>query len=120
MALTHFKSKDLERLHRQGRFWHTFFPTDPTTNNGSVGGAIIAQYGKEKTVTRVLGGMGSPYPISIDEVTATSIFTPTVALAETWSGNHQRVFLAGDACHQTIPSGGYGMNMGLADAWDLG
>lgn len=74
----------------------------------------------EKTVARVLGGMGSPYPISIDEVTATSIFTPTVALAETWSGNNQRVFLAGDACHQTIPSGGYGMNMGLADAWDLG
>ncbi|KAJ5459110.1 monooxygenase [Penicillium desertorum] len=140
VALTHFKSKDLERLHRQGRFWHTFFPTDPTTNNGSVGGAIIAQDGKEtwtvhdylgsdynaddvtaeKTVARVLGGMGSPYPISIDEVTATSIFTPTVALAETWSGKHQRVFLAGDACHQTIPSGGYGMNMGLADAWDLG
>ena len=140
MALTHFKSKDLERLHRQGRFWHTFFPTDPTTNNGSVGGAIIAQDGKEtwtvhdylgsdynaddmtaeKTVARVLGGMGSPYPISIDEVTATSIFTPTVALAKTWRGNHQRVFLAGDACHQTIPSGGYGMNMGLADAWDLG
>ncbi|KAJ5885451.1 monooxygenase [Penicillium taxi] len=35
-------------------------------------------------------------------------------------GNHQRVFLAADACHQTIPSGGYGMNMGLADTWDLG
>ncbi|KAJ5597214.1 monooxygenase [Penicillium hordei] len=94
-----------------------FFPTDPTINNGSAGGAIIAQDGKEtwtvhdylgfdynaenvtaeKTVARVLGGMGSPYPISIDEVTATSIFTPTVPLAETWSGNHQRVFLAGDA-----------------------
>ena len=70
----------------------------------------------EKTVARALGGMGSPYPISIGEVTATSIFTPTVALAETWSRNYQRVFLAGDACHRTIPSGGYGMNMGLADA----
>ncbi|KAI2707771.1 hypothetical protein CBS147332_6829 [Penicillium roqueforti] len=125
---------------RQGRFWHTFLPTDPTTNNGSVGGAIITQDGKEtwtvhdylgsdynaadvtveKTVAQFLGGMGSPNAISIDEVTATSIFTPTVVLAETWSGNHQRVFLAGDACHQTIPLGGYGMNMGLADAWDLG
>ncbi|CAI7633378.1 unnamed protein product [Penicillium manginii] len=122
------------------RFWHTFFPMDPATNNGSVGGAIIAQDGKEtwtvhdylgsdynaddvkaeKTVARVLGGMGSPYPISPDEITITSIFTPTVALAKTWTGNHQRVFLAGDSCHQTIPSGGYGMNMGLADAWDLG
>ncbi|KAJ5927784.1 monooxygenase [Penicillium verhagenii] len=64
--------------------------------------------------------MGSHYPISLDGITANSILTPTVALAKTWTGNHQRVFLAGDSCHQTIPSGGYGMNMGLADAWDLG
>jgi FAD-dependent monooxygenase len=31
-----------------------------------------------------------------------------------------RVFLAGDACHQVIPTGGYGMNTGLADAVDIG
>ncbi|THY84185.1 hypothetical protein D6C92_09372 [Aureobasidium pullulans] len=140
VALVHFRSTDLKNLHCQGKFWHTFFPTDPTTHNGSVGGAIIAQDGEqtwtvhdylgsdynpdeitaEKTIARVLGGMGNPFPIVIDEVFATSIFTPTVALAKSWSGPHRRVFLAGDACHQTIPSGGYGMNMGLADAWDLG
>jgi FAD-dependent monooxygenase len=27
---------------------------------------------------------------------------------------------AGDAAHQNIPTGGYGMNMGIADAWELG
>ena len=31
-----------------------------------------------------------------------------------------RVFLAGDACHLHPPSGGHGMNTGIADAADLG
>ncbi|WP_077038252.1 FAD-dependent monooxygenase, partial [Pelomonas sp. KK5] len=31
-----------------------------------------------------------------------------------------RVFLAGDACHLHPPYGGHGMNMGIADAVDLG
>lgn len=31
-----------------------------------------------------------------------------------------RVFLAGDAAHQNVPTGGYGMNTGLGDAFDIG
>jgi 2-polyprenyl-6-methoxyphenol hydroxylase-like FAD-dependent oxidoreductase len=31
-----------------------------------------------------------------------------------------RVFLAGDACHLNPPHGGFGMNMGIGDAVDLG
>lgn len=30
------------------------------------------------------------------------------------------MFLAGDAAHQYIPTGGYGMNTGIGDAVDLG
>ena len=33
---------------------------------------------------------------------------------------HERIFLAGDACHLHPPYGGYGMNLGIADAVDLG
>ena len=39
-------------------------------------------------------------------------------LAERYQGG--RVFLAGDAAHQYIPTGGYGMNTGIGDAVDLG
>ena len=31
----------------------------------------------------------------------------------------QRVFLAGDACHLFVPTGGFGMNTGIGDAVDL-
>lgn len=31
-----------------------------------------------------------------------------------------RVFLAGDAAHQNVPTGGYGMNTGLGDSFDIG
>src|SRR4029077_1315116 len=31
----------------------------------------------------------------------------------------RRVFLAGDACHLFVPTGGFGMNTGIGDAVDL-
>jgi len=34
--------------------------------------------------------------------------------------SRQRIFLAGDACHTHPPFGGFGMNMGIGDAVDLG
>jgi len=39
-------------------------------------------------------------------------------IADTYSRG--RVFLAGDACHLHPPFGGFGMNMGIGDAVDLG
>jgi hypothetical protein len=48
----------------------------------------------------------------------TSAWTPHLLVAERYSLD--RVFLAGDAAHQYIPTGGYGMNTGIGDACDLG
>jgi 2-polyprenyl-6-methoxyphenol hydroxylase-like FAD-dependent oxidoreductase len=58
-------------------------------------------------------GLDLPYEVlSADEWTASRL------IAERY--RDRRVFLAGDACHLHPPFGGYGMNMGVADAVDLG
>lgn len=51
-----------------------------------------------------------------------------VLAVDRWSGHRliadryrdRRIFLAGDACHLHPPFGGFGMNMGVGDAVDLG
>lgn len=58
-------------------------------------------------------GIDLPYEIlSSDEWIASRLIADRYQVA--------RVFLAGDACHLHPPFGGYGMNMGVADAVDIG
>ena len=58
-------------------------------------------------------GIDLPYEIlSSDEWVASEL------LADRY--RRGRIFLAGDACHLHPPFGGYGMNMGVGDAVDLG
>ena len=136
VLLVHFKSKDLTRLHKQGQFWHIFFLVEP----GIFGGAIIAQdeidtwtvhqflplgtdtstISPQDVVDTVLGGLNGKYPIKIDEVLVRSEWRPSIAVARTWASPEHRIFIAGDAAHQNIPTGGYGMNTGIGDAYDLG
>lgn len=52
------------------------------------------------------------------EVLSSGNWTAHELLAERYSEG--RVFLAGDACHLHPPYGGYGMNLGIGDAVDLG
>jgi 2-polyprenyl-6-methoxyphenol hydroxylase-like FAD-dependent oxidoreductase len=58
-------------------------------------------------------GIDLPYRILSSEIWMVSRL-----LADRYSSG--RVFLAGDACHIHPPFGGFGMNMGIADAADLG
>jgi hypothetical protein len=136
MLLVHFKSRDLTRLHKQGRFWHLMCITEP----GVFGGVMIAQdemdtwtchyilppgtdastIDSKEAVYTVLGGLNGRYEIEIDELLVRSVWTPSIAVARNYASQSQRVFLAGDAAHQNIPTGGYGMNMGIGDAYDLG
>ncbi|MGE4430999.1 MAG: FAD-dependent monooxygenase [Sphingobium sp.] len=58
-------------------------------------------------------GIDMPYRIlSSDEWVASRLLADHYRLG--------RVFLAGDACHLHPPFGGFGMNMGVSDAVDLG
>ncbi|TAQ88238.1 hypothetical protein B7494_g3419 [Chlorociboria aeruginascens] len=46
-------------------------------------------------------------------------FTDETRVAERWSDEHGRVFLAGDAAHSHTPFGAHGLNSGLQDASNL-
>jgi hypothetical protein len=66
-----------------------------------------------KALIRQATGLGLPIEIlSNDEWVAHRL------IADRY--RDRRVFLAGDACHLHPPFGGYGMNMGIGDAVDLG
>ncbi|MBX9827295.1 MAG: FAD-dependent monooxygenase [Xanthobacteraceae bacterium] len=59
--------------------------------------------------------LGGDFPVEWVDV---NIWRRRSALAERYGRG--RVFLAGDAVHQLSPTGGMGMNTGVADAADLG
>ena len=52
------------------------------------------------------------------EVICRSTWSPRALLAQRYAD--RRVLLAGDACQVRPPTGGYGMNLGMADAVDIG
>lgn len=66
-----------------------------------------------KDLVRRATGLDFPF-----EVLASDPWVCHRLLAERYRAG--RVFLAGDACHLHPPMGGYGMNMGIGDAVDLG
>jgi 2-polyprenyl-6-methoxyphenol hydroxylase-like FAD-dependent oxidoreductase len=119
--MVHFRSRDLNELHRHGQFWHYF---------KSGGGVLIAQDEKDSWTfhtPRFEGETGDPAKLiadrmglspRIDEILLTSRWQPRFVLADSYAEG--RVFLAGDAVHQVMPSGGYGMNTGVGDAIDIG
>ncbi|KAJ4986253.1 FAD binding domain-containing protein [Stagonosporopsis vannaccii] len=89
---------------------HLFLPPDTD----------ISPINSEDAVHTVLGGLHGKYKIEIDEILVRSVWTPSIAVAQRWSSLNNCVFIAGDAAHQNIPTGGYGMNMGISDAYNLG
>ena len=58
--------------------------------------------------------VGEPFA---HRVLIANAWAPHLVVADSYAQG--RVFLAGDAVHQYSPTGGYGMNTGIADAFDL-
>ena len=120
--MIHFKSSDFEILAKFGAAYHlqTGF------------GTLIAQNGKDIWTLHVVISSDTDLK-SIDpadlvrqfagtdfefEILVENHWTPHLVVADTY--RNKRVMLAGDAAHQFIPTGGYGMNTGVWDAADLG
>jgi 2-polyprenyl-6-methoxyphenol hydroxylase-like FAD-dependent oxidoreductase len=122
--MTHFRTNDSQAralLQRWGPTWHY----------QSIHGTLIAQndvdtwtlhtrYPENQTdgaapEELVARFAGRSIPM---EVLVANPWSPHLLVAQ--SAGTDRVLLAGDAAHQYIPTGGYGMNTGIGDAFGLG
>ncbi|GAB3519792.1 FAD-dependent monooxygenase [Phytohabitans suffuscus] len=121
--MVHFKSRDLETLHRHGRFWHYF----------AFRYIIIAQDEVDTWTAHVNGMAPDEFDVppadpaaflldtmrvdlKIDKVLLTSRWRPGFTIADRYRAG--RVLLAGDSAHRMFPTGAYGMNTGIGDAID--
>lgn len=120
--MIHFKSEDTALLQRFGIAWHYQAPT----------GTLIAQNDVD-TWTLHARFPEAQDPDSVNPMDTLRTFlgadiTAEILVANPWEPHllladayrKGRVFLAGDAAHQYIPTGGYGMNTGIGDAVTLG
>ncbi|MEO0410821.1 MAG: FAD-dependent monooxygenase [Pseudomonadota bacterium] len=115
--MVHFRSNAHDVLARFGVAYHL----------QTAHGTLIAQNGKDIWTLQTLADPDSDPDallrnfVGCDfdyEILVANPWTPHMVVASQY--RDRRVFLAGDACHQVIPTGGYGMNTGVGDAIDLG
>jgi len=120
--MVHFRSTAHDVLQRWGIAWHYQSPlgTLIAQNDHDIWtlharleeGTAVDQIDPAALLTRFCG-------TSFDhKILVANAWTPHLLLAQAYGRG--RVFLAGDAAHQYIPTGGYGMNTGIGDAVDLG
>ena len=120
--MTHFRSTATNLLQQFGIAWHY----------QSVHGTLIAQNDKDVWTLHSRFPPGQE-PADVDpgallrkfagtdfehQILVANHWTPHLLVADSYRKG--RVLLAGDAAHQYIPTGGYGMNTGIGDAYDLG
>lgn len=121
--MVHFRSDARDVLQRWGIAWHYQSPTH---------GVMICQDDRETWTLQAPIPEGAD-PDALDPMALLQAFLGTRIDCEILQANHWmahllvadcygkgRVFLAGDSAHQYIPTGGYGMNTGVGDAFDLG
>jgi 2-polyprenyl-6-methoxyphenol hydroxylase-like FAD-dependent oxidoreductase len=119
--MTHFRSDARKLLQRWGIAWHY----------QSIHGTLIAQNDKDIWTLHSRFPAGQS-PETVDPSALLSRFVGAtfdhqILVANHWSPHllvadryvRSRVLLAGDAAHQYIPTGGYGMNTGIGDAFDV-
>jgi 2-polyprenyl-6-methoxyphenol hydroxylase-like FAD-dependent oxidoreductase len=118
--MTHFLSDARHLLQRWGVTWHyqsnngTLIAQDDrnTWTLQSRGPALEGQDVDPSTLLRNFAGQDFAHKILV-----ANPWWPHLLVADAYGAG--RVLLAGDAAHQYIPTGGYGMNTGIGDAFDL-
>lgn len=122
-----FKCRDLPSLHNKGkayRFifigregtWLTIVAIDGADRwrMSIIGDKSKRQVPESEIRELIVRAMGKPFKFEIESIMP---WTRRELVAESYGTD--RVFLAGDACHMMSPTGGFGMNTGIADAVDL-
>jgi phenol 2-monooxygenase len=61
-----------------------------------------------------------PYTLEVRDVGWSSVYAIGQRLCDRFDDHRHRVFIAGDACHTHSAKAGQGMNVSMADAWNLG
>lgn len=74
-----------------------------------------AKYTSDDMKSMIIRSTGIDIPL---EIVSSDEWVASTLIADRYSSG--RAFLIGDACHLHPPFGGYGMNMGVGDAVDLG
>ena len=120
--MTHFRSDDRALLQRWGTAWHYQSPLGTliaqndrdlwTLHSRAPDDADLRDVDPAALLRRFLGADIA------HRIDVANRWSPHLLLADAYRSG--RVFLAGDAAHQYIPTGGYGMNTGIGDACDLG
>lgn len=119
--MVHFRSQAREMLQRWGIAWHYQSPAGTLIAQDDVDhwtlhtrpkpGDDLDQVEPDALLSRF---MGRSIPC---EIFVANPWTPHMLVAEAY--RQGRALLVGDAAHQYNPTGGYGMNTGIADACDL-
>ncbi|MFM0114733.1 FAD-dependent monooxygenase [Paraburkholderia nemoris] len=120
--MVHFRSDRRDLLLRWGNAWHyqSAFGTLIAQNDHDTWtlhsrlptGVSLDAINPADQITRFVG-------TAIEhEVLQANPWSPHLLVADAYGRG--RVFLVGDAAHQYIPTGGYGMNTGVGDAFDIG
>jgi 2-polyprenyl-6-methoxyphenol hydroxylase-like FAD-dependent oxidoreductase len=120
--ITHFRSNETLLLQRWGAAWH--YQSDRGTlvaQNDRDTWTLLSRFPDGLTfdevdpATLIEAFVGKPIE---HEIIVCNSWWPNLLVADSYGEG--RVWLAGDAVHQYIPTGAYGMNTGIGDAFDLG
>jgi 2-polyprenyl-6-methoxyphenol hydroxylase-like FAD-dependent oxidoreductase len=122
-----FRCRDLPSLHDKGkayRFifigregtWLTIVAIDGADRwrMSIIGDKSKREIPESEIRALIVRAMGKPFDFEVESIMP---WVRRELMAETYGTD--RVFLAGDACHLMSPTGGFGMNTGIADAVDL-